>query len=106
MICWPPARHGMPLSREELDTVVARNDKRRFSFDETGERIRANQGHSVKVDLQLAQVEPPATLYHDTSRDAVHVILREGLRKMRRHHVRLSADIPTAIREGRRHGQP
>jgi putative RNA 2'-phosphotransferase len=100
------ARHGMPLSREELDTVVARNDKRRFSFDETGERIRANQGHSVKVDLQLAQVEPPAILYHGTKRDVVHVILREGLRKMRRHHVHLAADIPTAIRVGRRHGQP
>jgi putative RNA 2'-phosphotransferase len=100
------ARHGMPLSREELDEVVARNDKRRFSYDETGERIRANQGHSVEVDLQLTPVTPPATLYHGTSHAAVEAILREGLHKMRRHHVHLSAGIPTAIKVGRRHGQP
>src|SRR6185312_15480243 len=58
------ASHGMPLSREELDEVVARNDKRGFSFAESGERIRANQGHSVAVDLQLAPIIPPAILYH------------------------------------------
>ena len=100
------ARHGMPLSPEELDEVVARNDKRRFSFDETGERIRANQGHSVAVDLQLTPITPPAILYHGTSRAAVDGILHEGLRKMRRHHVHLSADISTAIKVGRRHGEP
>jgi putative RNA 2'-phosphotransferase len=98
------ARHGEPLSREELDAVVARNDKRRFSFDDAGKRIRANQGHSVAVDLQLALVEPPAILYHGTSRAVVEVILREGLRKMRRHHVHLAASIPTAVAVGRRHG--
>ena len=100
------ARLGMPLSRKELDEVVARNDKRRFSFDETGERIRANQGHSVDVDLQLTPVTPPAILYHGTGHAAMDAIVREGLRKMRRHHVHLSADIPTAIKVGRRHGQP
>ena len=100
------ARHGIPLSREELDEVVARNDKRRFAFDEMGERIRANQGHSVEVDLQLMPVTPPATLYHGTSRATVDAILRQGLRKMRRHHVHLSADISTAIKVGRRHGPP
>ena len=97
---------GMPLTREELDEVVARNDKRRFSYDESGERICANQGHSVAVDLQLSPITPPAILYHGTGRAIVDVILREGLRKMRRHHVHLSADIPTAIKVGRRHGQP
>lgn len=100
------ARHSLTISREELEEVVARNDKRRFAFDETGERIRANQGHSVDVDLQLAPVTPPATLYHGTSRAMVGVIQRQGLRKMRRHHVHLSADISTAIKVGRRHGQP
>jgi putative RNA 2'-phosphotransferase len=98
--------HGMPLSREELDEVVARNDKRRFSFDESGERIRANQGHSVAIDLRLTPVTPPAILYHGTSQAVVGVKVRAGLRKMRRHHVHLSADIPTAIKVGRRHGQP
>jgi putative RNA 2'-phosphotransferase len=100
------ARHGLQISRAELEEVVARNDKRRFSFDGTGERIRANQGHSVDVDLQLAPVAPPVTLYHGTSRATVDAIQREGLRKMRRHHVHLSADVPTAIRVGRRHGHP
>jgi putative RNA 2'-phosphotransferase len=100
------ARHGMPLSREELAEVVACNDKRRFSFDETAQRIRANQGHSVAVDLQLTPVEPPLTLSHGTSRAVMDVILCEGLRKMRRRHVHLSVDIPTALRVGRRHGAP
>jgi putative RNA 2'-phosphotransferase len=100
------ASHGMPLSRDELDEVVERNDKRRFSFDESGERIRANQGHSVEVDLQLMPTTPPTILYHGTSQAVVDVILREGLRKMRRHHVHLSADISTAIKVGRRHGAP
>ncbi len=100
------ARRGMPLSRAELEEVVARNSKQRFSFDETGARIRANQGHSVAVDLQLDPGVPPELLYHGTGERAVEAILREGLRKMRRHHVHLSGDIATAIVVGRRHGRP
>jgi putative RNA 2'-phosphotransferase len=100
------ARQGMPLSREELEEVVARNSKQRFAFDETGERIRANQGHSVAVDLQLEPLAPPDLLYHGTGERAVEAILREGLRKMRRHHVHLSGDVGTAIVVGRRHGRP
>lgn len=101
------ARRGFPLTREELDEVVARNDKRRFSFDETGERVRANQGHSVEVDLQLEARTPPPVLYHGTAERAVGDILAAGgLRKMRRHHVHLSADAETARRVGARHGRP
>lgn len=100
------AEHGRPLTRAALDEVVARNDKQRFSFDETGTRIRANQGHSVAVDLQLEPREPPATLYHGTGTKAATAIEREGLRKMRRHHVHLSADVATAFKVGARHGQP
>ncbi len=100
------ARSGFPISRAELDEIVARNNKQRFSFDETGERVRANQGHSVPVDLQLEPQTPPDVLYHGTGAGAVAAIEREGLRKMRRHHVHLSADIPTAIRVGQRHGLP
>lgn len=100
------AQHGRPISRAELEEVVARNDKQRFSFDETGTRIRANQGHSAPVDLQLEPAEPPATLYHGTGAKAVPSIEREGLRKMRRHHVHLSADIATAAKVGQRHGAP
>ena len=100
------ARHNVPLSRAELDEVVARNNKRRFSFDPTGTLIRANQGHSVAVDLQLEPVEPPAVLYHGTGHGAAETITREGLRRMARHHVHLSSDRETARIVGARHGRP
>lgn len=99
-------RHGVELSHADLDEIVARNDKRRFSFDETGQRIRANQGHSIAVDLQLAPATPPDALYHGTSKATLGPILREGLRKMRRQHVHLSRDIATALKVGSRHGAP
>ena len=100
------ARRGFPVSREELDEVVARNDKRRFSFDEAGARIRANQGHSVEVDLQLERRAPPRLLYHGTGERSVGAILSGGLRRMGRHHVHLSPDAETARRVGARHGRP
>lgn len=100
------ARAGVPLSRAELDEVVARNNKQRFAFDESGTRIRASQGHSVPVDLELEPREPPAALYHGTGAGTVAAIQREGLRKMRRHHVHLSSDVATAVTVGRRHGRP
>jgi putative RNA 2'-phosphotransferase len=100
------AQHGMPLTRAELDEIVARNNKQRFSFDESGERIRANQGHSVEVDLQLTPVAPPDVLYHGTGEHAVPAILRQGLLKMARQHVHLSADVSTAHMVGKRHGRP
>jgi putative RNA 2'-phosphotransferase len=99
-------QHGRPLSRAELDEVVARNNKQRFSYDESGRRIRANQGHSVAVDLQLAPAIPPETLYHGTGERAVASIQRDGLKRMTRHHVHLSPDTATAINVGRRHGRP
>jgi putative RNA 2'-phosphotransferase len=100
------ARHGVRLSRAELDDVVANNDKQRFSFDPSGRRIRANQGHSVAVDLELEPVEPPAVLYHGTAERSVPSIERDGLRRMRRQHVHLSPDVATAQRVGSRHGRP
>lgn len=100
------AKNGLRLTRPELDEVVAGNNKQRFSFDQSGTRIRANQGHSVEIDLQLSAVTPPGILYHGTSESAVGAIMREGLRKMRRHHVHLSVDIETATGVGARHGRP
>ncbi len=100
------ARAGMPLTRAELNEVVARNNKQRFAFDESGTRIRASQGHSVPVDLELEPRDPPATLYHGTGAGAVPAIQHEGLRKMRRHHIHLSPDVATAVTVGRRHGRP
>ncbi len=97
---------GFHFTREELDIVVAQNDKKRFSFDETGIRIRANQGHSVDVDLQLKPVTPPDVLYHGTAERFLAGILKEGLRKMSRHHVHLSGDTQTARAVGTRYGKP
>ena len=100
------ARHGFPFTRDELEQVVAANDKKRFSFDETGRRIRANQGHSVPVDLGLPPAEPPPVLYHGTVGSVLGEIRREGLRPMRRHAVHLSPDRETATRVGARRGEP
>lgn len=101
--CW---RAGQPITRDELTEIVASSDKQRFTFDETGTRIRANQGHSVEVDLNLEPAAPPPVLFHGTGESAVADILREGLRKMRRHHVHLSRDVATATRVRARHGRP
>jgi putative RNA 2'-phosphotransferase len=100
------AAHRFPLSRSELDEVVERSDKKRFAFDETGMRVRANQGHSAPVDLQLEPVEPPPVLYHGTPERNRAVILESGLKKMARHHVHLSLDEPTARKVGQRRGKP
>jgi putative RNA 2'-phosphotransferase len=100
------ARAGLPCTRAQLDEIVRENAKRRFSFDESGQRIRANQGHSTDVDLQLLPAEPPARLYHGTSERALAAIRSQGLLRMSRHHVHLSADAETARIVGARHGRP
>lgn len=99
------ARHGNAMTRETLDEVVFSNDKQRFAFSDDGGRIRANQGHSVEVDLQLEPKSPPALLYHGTADRFLDLILREGLRAMSRHHVHLSSSKEVAMRVGKRHGQ-
>jgi putative RNA 2'-phosphotransferase len=86
--------------------VVRTSDKQRFAFDTTGALIRANQGHSVEVDLELEPREPPAVLYHGTAETSVASILLDGLVKMARHHVHLSADLATPFKVGARHGKP
>ncbi|MBD3886535.1 RNA 2'-phosphotransferase [Phormidium tenue FACHB-886] len=98
--------HQFLITRAELEEVVIANDKQRFSFDETKTRIRANQGHSVEVDLQLEPQIPPDILYHGTGEQSVPVILQSGLLKMSRHHVHLSKDMETARKVGMRHGRP
>lgn len=97
---------GVRITRDELDEVVRTSDKQRFAIDDTGTRIRANQGHSVEVDLQLEPTEPPAELFHGTADRNASAILRDGLRKMARHHVHLSPDTDTAVKVGTRHGKP
>ena len=97
---------GTPISRVELDEVVARNDKRRFAIDPGGRRIRASQGHSVPVDLGYAAERPPDELFHGTVERFLPAVLAEGLRPGTRHAVHLSADVATARLVGRRRGRP
>lgn len=100
------AAHGKSISREQLEAVVRDNDKQRFSFSKDGTRIRANQGHSVDVELGCVRSDPPARLYHGTVAKFVDSIREQGLLKGQRHHVHLSADHETAIRVGSRRGKP
>jgi putative RNA 2'-phosphotransferase len=100
------ARNGLRLTRAELETVVAGNDKQRFAFDDSGTRIRANQGHSVPVVLGYRTATPPDLLFHGTVQRFLPAILEEGLRPGSRHAVHLSPDVETATAVGGRRGRP
>lgn len=99
-------QHGMTIDRGVLERVVAENDKQRFSISADGTKIRANQGHSIQVDLGYEPRTPPDTLYHGTAARNLEAILAAGLVKGRRHAVHLSLDEQTARRVGQRHGAP
>ncbi|MFF1693664.1 RNA 2'-phosphotransferase [Streptomyces sp. NPDC058257] len=96
--------HGFRFTRAELEHVVAVNDKQRFAVEDG--RIRASQGHSVDVDLNLPPATPPAYLFHGTVARSTAAIRAEGLRPMNRHAVHLSPDRETATRVGARRGRP
>jgi putative RNA 2'-phosphotransferase len=97
---------GIALTREVVLQVAATSDKQRFALDAAGRRIRANQGHSVEVDLGLEPREPPPVLFHGTAVAALASIRAEGLRRGRRRYVHLSSDEATALKVGRRRGKP
>ena len=96
---------GRALSLEQLQCVVRDNDKQRFAFSEDGKRIRANQGHSVNVDLDYQPATPPKVLLHGTPEKFVESIRAEGLKKMARHHVHLHTNPDIAAAVGRRRGK-
>lgn len=98
------SREHLPDDIDTLLSVVEQNDKQRFEMTADMSRMRARQGHSVEVALDLKPTTPPATLYHGTVERFLTPILAEGLSKMKRHHVHLSADIATAERVGARRG--
>lgn len=100
------ANHGETITTNILQHVVSTNVKQRFRFSEDATMIRANQGHSVEIDLDYPQRQPPEFLYHGTVDRFIPSILKEGLKKMERHHVHLSADTDTAIKVGQRRGKP
>jgi len=96
--------HGLALTRTQLAEIVSACDKQRFAFDPAGERIRANQGHSVPVELGLARQTPPPVLFHGTVAAALPGIRTAGLTRRGRHHVHLSVDVDTARAVGGRRG--
>ena len=99
-------RMKYPLDMETLEEIVATDNKQRYSFNEDHTLIRANQGHSIPVDVELEEVEPPDQLYHGTGWKYYSSIMSEGLIPKSRLYVHLSVDVDTAIGVGARHGDP
>lgn len=97
---------GKALDRRSLEKAVRENDKKRFTISDDGRRIRAAQGHSINVETVGSPQVPPPVLYHGSTRRFASAIRQQGLKPMSRQHVHLSVDMETAIKVGRRHGDP
>lgn len=98
--------YGIKLDNETLRHIVETNSKKRFAFNDTGDKIRASQGHSVEIELGYSNQKPPEILFHGTGEKFVPSIIKTGLDKRSRQHVHLSSDLDTAIKVGQRHGKP
>lgn len=94
------------FSKDTLETIVKTDKKQRYSFSQDKTLIRANQGHSIPVDVELEKKEPPKVLYHGTGSKFVKSIQEQGLLPMERLYVHLSTDVETATNVGKRHGTP
>ena len=99
-------RRVKSLDIATLEQIVATDEKRRYSFSVDKKLIRANQGHSIPVDVELEELKPPEILYHGTAKRFGASIIAQGLLKMSRLYVHLSSDVETAEKVGRRHGEP
>lgn len=99
-------KHGRALSRNNLEEIVRTSDKQRFALSPDGHLIRANQGHSIEVELDHTPAVPPELLYHGTAAQSVPAIRERGLCKMQRHHVHLSAETEMTLKVGARRGRP
>ena len=97
---------GTPMTAELLDEIVRTDEKMRYSYNADRTKIRANQGHSIHVELGLVPVQPPEILWHGTASRFLDSILTEGLKPMSRQYVHLSPDEETARKVGQRHGKP
>ncbi|MDE5589739.1 MAG: RNA 2'-phosphotransferase [Acetatifactor sp.] len=97
---------GRKIDMEILEKIVATDNKQRYSFNQDKTLIRANQGHSIPVDVELEEHEPPEFLYHGTAARFLDSIMNEGLKPMSRLYVHLSKDTETALKVGKRHGDP
>jgi putative RNA 2'-phosphotransferase len=99
-------QHGTDLSKSVLEEIVETNSKKRFSFNSEKSKIRANQGHSIDIDLGLTPKQPPKLLFHGTALRFIESIRQQGLIAGNRQHVHMSSDETTAINVGQRHGKP
>lgn len=99
-------KKGPRIDFETLEFVVDNNDKKRFAFNDNKTRIRASQGHTIEVDLNLPPQVPPTILYHGTAITNLPIIKEKGLIRMARQHLHLSAEEGTAKNVGGRHGKP
>jgi len=99
-------QQGLRLDFATLQIIVDTNDKKRFAFNDDETRIRANQGHSIDIDLNLSAQVPPAILFHGTAEKNITAIRQHGLQKIDRHHVHLTAKEEIAWQVGQRHGKP
>jgi putative RNA 2'-phosphotransferase len=99
-------KSGKKLDRETLNRIVDENNKQRYSFNEDNTKIRANQGHSINVNIEFEEKIPPQYLYHGTAERFCTSIMNLGIQKQKRQYVHLSSDIKTAYAVGKRHGHP
>ena len=100
------AEKNIVLSQEVICSIVKTNDKQRFSLTADRACIRANQGHSISVELNLPEQVPPPCLFHGTASRFLSSIKEKGLLPGERQHVHLSEDAETALQVGSRHGKP
>lgn len=91
------------FNMEVLEDIVKTDSKMRYSFNEDKTKIRANQGHSIKVNVELKSPTPPSILFHGTSNKSLPDIMNSGLKKMSRLYVHLSDNYDTAFKVGKRH---
>ncbi len=99
-------QNGKDISRSVLEEIVETNNKQRFSFNSEKSKIRANQGHSIDIELGLTPKQPPEQLFHGTATKFIESIRQQGLVAGNRQHVHMSSDANTATNVGQRHGKP
>ena len=98
-------KSGRNIDMDILEEIVRTDNKQRYSFNEDKTKIRTNQGHSIPVNVELKELEPPATLYHGTATKSIEGIRQQGIKSMSRLYVHLSKDFETAKQVGSRHGE-
>ena len=99
-------KSGRKIDLNVLEEIVITDEKKRYSFNEDKTKIRANQGHSIPVNVELKKTKPPEYLYHGTADRFLDSIIKDGIKSMSRLYVHLSKDVETAKNVGKRHGKP